>query len=91
MVEFARSGRFLSASLLAGVRAGVLSTALALAAGVPTTVFAAVVAATDDQAAPGEWSNRGWRIAKSGRFDDFMQYIQNPPETFSGADRDEIK
>jgi carboxyl-terminal processing protease len=91
VVDFARSGRFLSASMLAGVRAGVLAAALALSAGVPSPVFAAVAVATDDQAAPSEWSNRGWRIAKSGRFDDFLQYIQNPPETFSGTDRDEIK
>lgn len=92
MVDIVRwSGRgFSSASML---RAGLVAAALMISAGWTTPLHAAVVAQSDDRAealSTSDWSTRGWRIAKSGRFDDFLAYIKNPPQSFSGGDRDEI-
>ncbi|MBN8599307.1 MAG: S41 family peptidase [Planctomycetes bacterium] len=60
--------------------------AMLIAAGAPlcpTTVLAGDAAAgdkADAQAGSNEWSQRAWRIAKSGRFDDFVAYIHTLPE-----------
>lgn len=57
----------------------------------PTAVLAGGVAASDKadaQANANEWSQRAWRIAKSGRFDDFVTYIHDLPEDPTiGADQ----
>lgn len=53
-------------------------------------VFADVVAA--DRTNASEWSKRAWRIAKSGRFDDFIKYIHDLPDdpSLTAEDRTEI-
>ena len=34
----------------------------------------------DSKVDANEWSQRAWRIAKSGRFDDFVSYIHDLPD-----------
>lgn len=53
-------------------------------------VFADVVAS--DRTNASEWSKRAWRIAKSGRFDDFIKYIHDLPDdpSLTADDRAEI-
>jgi len=42
----------------------------------------------DSKVNANEWSQRAWRIAKSGRFDDFVSYIHDLPEDPAiGADQ----
>lgn len=53
-----------------------------LAAGAPVstqTVFAGEGTA-ESKVDANEWSQRAWRIAKSGRFDDFVTYIHELPD-----------
>ncbi len=67
--------------------------AMLFAAGAPVStsmVFAGEKAAdtkTDSKVNANEWSQRAWRIAKSGRFDDFVSYIHDlPDDPTLGAD-----
>ncbi|MBS0186549.1 MAG: S41 family peptidase [Planctomycetes bacterium] len=56
--------------------------AMMFAAGLPTaptTVFAADTRQAEKVDA-NEWSLRAWRIAKSGRFDDFVSYLHELPD-----------
>jgi len=68
--------------------------AILFAAGAPvsTSVVLAGENAAESQADAkvdaNEWSQRAWRIAKSGRFDDFVTYIHDLPEDPTiGADQ----
>jgi len=68
--------------------------AMLIAAGAPvsTSVVLAGEKAADTRAGAkvdaNEWSQRAWRIAKSGRFDDFVTYIHDLPEDPTiGADQ----
>ncbi|MBS0191848.1 MAG: S41 family peptidase [Phycisphaerales bacterium] len=62
-------------------RSGILLCgAILFAAGTVLPVLPATAAALSaDQTSAAEWSQRAWRIAKSGRFDDFIKYIHDLP------------
>lgn len=73
---------------------GLLACGLMLAiAGAPISTRAAAkegaqAGGAQERVDANEWSQRAWRIAKSGRFDDFVTYIHELPEDPSvGADQ----
>ncbi len=57
-----------------------LCAVLAFSAGGVLPLAPTIAASAEKSADAAEWSNRAWRIAKSGRFDDFVRYIHEIPD-----------